>query len=136
MNNFIDSADKEIAIQKKYSKAKMAATSIKDSGYGFAQGLGLYLYIIYKAIVEKSFTAGTCASVINAVDRLSGYFYQFTFSMLAVQKNGLYAADFFKFLSHESIIEEEEMEGAAVTEFESIKIENLSFKYCNADAFA
>ena len=46
MNNFIDSADKEIAIQKKYSKAKMAATSIKDSGYGFAQGLGLYLYIV------------------------------------------------------------------------------------------
>lgn len=136
MNNFIDSADKEIAIQKKYSKAKMAATSIKDSGYGFAQGLGLYLYIIYKAIVEKSFTAGTCASVINAVDRLSGYFYQFTFSLLAVQKNGLYAADFFKFLNHESIIEVGETEGTAVSEFESIKIENLSFKYCNADTFA
>lgn len=133
MNNFNESADKEIAIQKKYSKEKMAATSIKDSGYGFVQGLGLYFYIIYKAIVEKSFTAGTCASIINAVDRLSGYFYQFTFSLLAVQKNGLYAADFFEFLKCQSVIETEDAESDAVPALESIKIENLSFQYCNTD---
>ena len=136
MNNFNESADKEIAIQKKYSKEKMAATSIKDSGYGFAQGLGLYLYIVYKAIVEKTFTAGTCASIINAVDRLSGYFYQFTFSLLAVQKNGLYAADFFEFLKCRSVIETEEAESDAVSALECIKIENLSFQYCNTDKWA
>ena len=136
MNNFNESADKEIAIQKKYSKEKMAATSIKDSGYGFAQGLGLYLYIVYKAIVEKTFTAGTCASIINAVDRLSGYFYQFTFSLLAVQKNGLYAADFFEFLKCQSVIEKEEAESDAVPALECIKIENLSFQYCNTDKWA
>lgn len=136
MNNFNESADKEIAIQKKYSKEKMAATSIKDSGYGFAQGLGLYLYIVYKAIVEKTFTAGTCASIINAVDRLSGYFYQFTFSLLAVQKNGLYAADFFEFLKCRSVIETEEAESDAVPALECIKIENLSFQYCNTDKWA
>lgn len=136
MNNFNESADKEIAIQKKYSKEKMAATSIKDSGYGFAQGLGLYLYIVYKAIVEKTFTAGTCASIINAVDRLSGYFYQFTFSLLAVQKNGLYAADFFEFLKCQSVIETEEAESDAVSALECIKIENLSFQYCNTDKWA
>lgn len=136
MNNFNESADKEIAIQKKNSKEKMAATSIKDSGYGFAQGLGLYLYIVYKAIVEKTFTAGTCASIINAVDRLSGYFYQFTFSLLAVQKNGLYAADFFEFLKCRSVIETEEAESDAVPALECIKIENLSFQYCNTDKWA
>ena len=135
MKNFNESADNEIAIQKKYSKEKMAATSIKDSGYGFAQGLGLYLYIIYKAIVEKSFTAGTCASIINAVDRLSGYFYQFTFSLLAVQKNGLYAEDFFEFLKSHSVIETDGGSGI-VPALESIKIENLSFRYCNADRWA
>ena len=136
MKNFLESADMEIAIQKRYSKAKMIASSIKDSGYGFAQGLGLYIYIIYKAIIEKSFTAGTCASVINAVDRLSGYFYQFSFSLLAVQKNGLYAADFFEFLDHESKIEASKNEEISVSKFESIKIENLSFKYHEADNFA
>ena len=136
MNNFNESADKEIVIQKKYSKEKMAATSIKDSGYGFAQGLGLYLYIVYKAIVEKTFTAGTCASIINAVDRLSGYFYQFTFSLLAVQRNGLYAADFFEFLKCRSVIETEEAESDAVPALECIKIENLSFQYCNTDNWA
>lgn len=151
MNNFEESADKEIAIQKKYAKQKMAATSIKDSGYGFAQGLGLYLYIVYKAIVEKSFTAGTCASIINAVDRLSGYFYQFTFSLLAVQKNGLYAEDFFEFLKCNSVIEAQETEiqetetqgtenleagNQVIPALESIKIENLSFQYCNTDKWA
>ncbi len=135
LDNFLNSANEEINIQKKYSVPKMVITMVKDSSYGLAQMLGLYLYITYKAIVEKSFTVGTCAAIINAVDRLTGYFYQLSTMILQIQKNGLYANEFFDFLNCENLIETSTDSVLSVPMFDSLRMENLSFKYYGSNNY-
>lgn len=130
--NFTDSVDEEISIQKRYAIPKMLITILKDSSYGFAQMLGLYLYIAYEAIVKKVFTVGTCAAIINAVDRLTGYFYLFSTVLLGIQRNGMYANAFFDFLKYDSEIELTKEEDNAISQFEILSINNVSFSYPNS----
>ena len=133
--NFSDSSNDEINIQKKYSIKKLILTLIKDGSYGFAQMLGLYIYIAYKAIIEKTYSIGTCAAVVNAVDRLTGYFYQFSFVLLSIQKNSIYAKSFFEFFNNTNIIENA---GVGIVTAESLKkleFKNVSFKYADSKNF-
>ena len=134
-NNFEDSANKEIDIQKKYAFKKLFLTLIKDGSYGFAQMLGLYLYIIYKAMIEKTYSIGTCAAVVNAVDRLTGYFYQFSFVTLSIQKNAIYAKSFFEFFNDVNVIEADEKAKIPAHKFEVLELNRVGFKYANSTDF-
>ncbi len=135
MDSFLKSADEEITTQKKYAVSKLLFTFLKDGSYGLVQMLGLYLFLIYMAIVKKVFSAGTCAAIINAVDRLTGYFYQLFSLLLSIQKNGIYASSIFDFLNSRSEIETIETDGEKTTEFECLKINNLNFKYDNSNDY-
>ena len=133
--NFEDSANKEIDIQKKYAFKKLFLTLIKDGSYGVAQMLGLYLYIIYKAMIEKTYSIGTCAAVVNAVDRLTGYFYQFSFVTLSIQKNAIYAKSFFELFNDVNVIEADEKAKIPAHKFEVLELNRVGFKYANSTDF-
>ena len=133
MEHFLKSTKKEIQLKKQYGLRKLIITVIKDSSYGFIQMLALYLYLAYKLMIKTDITTGTCAAIINTVDRLTGYFYQLSSTVLAINKNEIYAEKFFEFLNGKNVIEENENISKCIPDFEKIELNNITFTYPNAN---
>lgn len=130
LENFEESVEDKIKLQKSYGRKKFALLAVQDGSYGFVQMLGLYLYLVYQAIVKKVISIGMCSAVISAVDRLNGYFYQFSSVLFAIQKNGIFAEKFFTFLNCQSEIEEiSEISSEKLPAFEIIEFRNITFSY-------
>lgn len=136
MRNFLSRSDDNIKITKKYGKKQLGLNLIKDCGYGFSQMLALYIYLAYEAIVKRSMTAGTCAALVSAVDRLTGYFFQLQSTIFSMQKCGMYANKFYEFMDCCGQIENTNSKNEIPKTFNSISFRNVWFSYPDTNDFS
>lgn len=136
IRNFIIRSNDDIKITKKYGKKKLRITFITDCGYGFSQMLGLYIYLAYEAVAKHRITAGTCAALVSAVDRLTGYFFQLQQTLFSMQKCGLYANKFYKFMNYFGKIENSNSKNKIPKTFNQISFCNVNFSYNNTNDFS
>lgn len=131
LENFDDTIEQEMGILKRYKNKIIPLNLVMGGGTDVIQVAVLYGYLAFKAIVKNAYSVGTCASMINTINQLSCSLNQIFSVIPQLHKNGVYAEKLLTLLNTTSNIESVTTQ-KKLPPFETLEINNISFKYQNA----
>ncbi|ADL50949.1 ABC transporter ATP-binding protein [Clostridium cellulovorans] len=136
-NQFDESIEEQRTVAKKYG-IKIAVYSLINwiTVFTFLSFFCLPAYLGYLALVRKEIALGDVASMNTAANSVRGRLDQLNYVFADIQKVGLYAERFRKFVEYEVNIEESKGTKELPSELSIIEIKNMSFKYDGSENYA
>lgn len=131
--NFSESVEAQKKICKKYGFRFTWAGMTDDSLSSLFCYVLLYIYLAYRAIVQHSYTAGTCAALINAVGNMS-YALERIFRMLPrIRKSGMFSEKILNIMTYRGSVESF-VSDRKLSDFQTLEFRNVSFRYPGSEA--
>ena len=125
----MESSVKEMKdIARHYGYRIMFYRALFDFVMQIAVYMGAMVLAAFKTLVAKTMLLGDCFVIINSISNLSGAINHVGTMFLKADENALYIDNLRSFLEYEVNIAEDE-NAPAVTEFQSLELQNVSFSY-------
>lgn len=129
LSNFKKSVEQQMTIYKKYGFRFVWTGVLTESANSIFGLILLCLYMAYRAIVQGAYSAGTAASMINAINNMS-YAVSQVFAILPkLQKNGLFAEKILSIIHYDSKIEGTDSNMPIGNTLGELTLEHVSFAY-------
>lgn len=132
-----ESIEELCEVAKKYG-VKIAIYSLINwiTVFTFLSFFCLPAYLGYLALVTKKIALGDVASMNTAANSVRGYLDALNYTLANIQKVGLYADRFRRFVEYEVLIENTKGTVKLPENLSNIEIKNMSFKYDGNDEYA
>lgn len=134
LNIFRNSVDENENVYKKFAFRFVATGVITESANSIFGLILLCLYMAFRAIVQGAYTAGTAASMLNAVNNLAGCVSEIFSIIPKLKKNSMFAVKIFNIIDYESQIEDFVSDKTVDPVFKNISLKNVSFSYPGSSA--
>lgn len=127
--NFRESVEKQQELFQKYGFRFVWTEMANDSLTSLFDYTLLCVYLAYRAIVQKAYTAGTCAALVNAVGNMS-YALEKVFQMIPkIRKNGMFAEKILNIMNYDGAIEGFVSNNKPMEDFRQLELRAVSFRY-------
>lgn len=136
-NQLDESIEEQREVVKKYG-VRIAVYSLINwiTVFTFLSFFCLPAYLGYLALVIKTIAIGDVASMNTAANTVRGHLDQLNYTFADIQKVGLYADRFRKFVEYQVVIEDTKGIAELPSELSTIEIKNMSFKYDGSENYA